>query len=186
MFLHLSVSYCVHRGGGVCLSACWDIPTGQAPRPWADTPPCRRLLQRTVRILLECILVLIFFRPHRGRGLCMSLPFCLWSHVPSRGSLSLVPCSFWGCFCPGHLCQGDPPDRDPCPMKSGQYASYCNAFLCLFGFDLCQFCFLRGGGYVSSENHQVSLARGMSRGYGGMSRGVYQGTWDTQPTSTDT
>ena len=91
MFLHLSVSYCVHRGGGVCLSACWDIPTGQAPRPWADTPPCRRLLQRTVRILLECILVLIFFRPHRGRGLCMSLPFCLWSHVPSRGSLSLVP-----------------------------------------------------------------------------------------------
>ena len=144
MFLHLSVSYSVH--GGRCLPQCMlGYP------PWAGTPslgrhpPCRRLLQRTVRILLECILVLIFFSSAQGRGLCMSLPFCLWSHVPSRGSLSLVPCSFWGCFCPGDLCQGDPPDRDPFPMKSGQYASYCNAFLCLFGFDLCQFCFFGGG-----------------------------------------
>ena len=42
----------VHRGRGVCLSACWaDNPLGQTP-PWADTP-----LQRTVCILLECILV---------------------------------------------------------------------------------------------------------------------------------
>ena len=65
----------VHRVG-VCLSACWDTPypwsrhpppqeqapprSRQPPRsrhpPGADTPS-RRLLLRTVRILLECILV---------------------------------------------------------------------------------------------------------------------------------
>ena len=33
MFLHLSVSHSVHRGG-VCLSACWDTHI-----PWADTHP---------------------------------------------------------------------------------------------------------------------------------------------------
>ena len=44
MFLHLSVSHSVHRG--VCLSACGKHP-----------PPGRRLPLRTVRILLECILV---------------------------------------------------------------------------------------------------------------------------------
>ena len=43
-----SVCHSVHRGRGVCPSACWD-PPGQ-------TPP-RRPLQRTVRILLECFLV---------------------------------------------------------------------------------------------------------------------------------
>ena len=56
----------------------------------------------------------------RGKGLCMmSLPvwlpgpmfllegLCLWSHVPSGGSLSLVPCSFWG------VSVLRPPDRDP-------------------------------------------------------------------------
>ena len=72
MFLHLSV---VLFTGGVFLSACWDTPQDQAP-PWEQTPPppqdqappgpgtppprrCeqRRLLLRTVRILLECILV---------------------------------------------------------------------------------------------------------------------------------
>ena len=48
MFLHLSVSHSVHRGG-VCPSACWDTPPpsrhslgqtppGQTP-PRADTPP---------------------------------------------------------------------------------------------------------------------------------------------------
>ena len=71
------------RGGVFVLSACWDTPPGQtSPRadtPWPDTPmgrhpngqtppgqtppradtpsPSRRLLLRTVRILLECILV---------------------------------------------------------------------------------------------------------------------------------
>ena len=104
MILHLYVSNSVHRGGGVCLSACWDTPTtwqvhppgqihtpagtpllsrhtllqvhppvdtppgwyplagtpGQVPSgrytPWQVHPP-RRSLQRTVRILLECFLV---------------------------------------------------------------------------------------------------------------------------------
>ena len=48
----------VHTGGGVvCLSACWDTtpPQEQIP-PGVDTPE-RRPLLRTVRILLECILV---------------------------------------------------------------------------------------------------------------------------------
>ena len=46
--VYTSVCHSVH-GGGVC----------QTPPLQADTsPPSRRLLQRTVRILLECILVL--------------------------------------------------------------------------------------------------------------------------------
>ena len=76
MFLHLSVSHSVHRGG--CLGDMtpvkhspgqtppWADTLPQADTPWADTPhqvrqspPGRRLLQRTVRILLECILVLM-------------------------------------------------------------------------------------------------------------------------------
>ena len=76
------VCHSVHRGGGFCLSACWDTtPWGQTP-PKADTPlrdqapprsgthpgadppgirhpsPNRRLLLWMVRILLECILVI--------------------------------------------------------------------------------------------------------------------------------
>ena len=44
---------------------------------------------------------------------------CLWSHVPSRGSLFR-----------GDLCQGDPPEqRPPRMVTSGRYASYWNAFL---------------------------------------------------------
>ena len=72
MFLHLSVSHCVHSGG-VCLSARWDThpPLGRPPRqtplgktppgktPPGQTPPSRRPLQRTVRILLKCFLVLV-------------------------------------------------------------------------------------------------------------------------------
>ena len=71
MFLHLSVSHCVHSGG-VCFSACWEThpswqtPLGRHPlgrHPWKDTPgqtpPSRWPLQRTVRILLECFLVLV-------------------------------------------------------------------------------------------------------------------------------
>ena len=81
------VCHSVHRGA-VCLSAGWDThtpwqtPPGQtspwADTPWVDTPwtdlparhppgqilPSRRLLQRTVRILLECILVKsVFYWP---------------------------------------------------------------------------------------------------------------------------
>ena len=67
VFLHLSVI--LSRG---CISACTGADT-----PWADTPPhrtdtnpppSRRLLQRTVRILLECILVSFsLFYSHRGQ-----------------------------------------------------------------------------------------------------------------------
>ena len=60
MFLHLSVSHSVHRGGGVCPSACWDTPPGTRGRhpPLGRLPPfSRRLLLRTIHILLECILV---------------------------------------------------------------------------------------------------------------------------------
>ena len=49
MFLHLSVGHSVHRGG-VYPSMHW------ADTRRVDTPP-RPPLQRTVRILLECILV---------------------------------------------------------------------------------------------------------------------------------
>ena len=71
------VCHSVHRAEGVYLSACWDThtpgqtppgkhPTGQTP-PWANTPPGRhpprRSLPRTVRILLECILVHTAPRP---------------------------------------------------------------------------------------------------------------------------
>ena len=69
-----------------------------------------------------------------GGGLCMisllvRLPcpmflgggLCLWSHVPSRGSLSLVRCSFWGggslslfsCSFQGVSVTQTPLDRDP-------------------------------------------------------------------------
>ena len=82
MFLHLSVI--MFTRGGVCLSACWDTipraappdqrPPASRPPPRADTPQPgtpqtrhpsprglgRRLLFRTVRILLECILVSMY------------------------------------------------------------------------------------------------------------------------------
>ena len=52
MFLHLSVTHCVHMGG-VYLSACWhthtpraDTPSGQTP-PRADTPPVQCMLGYT-------------------------------------------------------------------------------------------------------------------------------------------
>ena len=40
---------------------------------------------------------------HRGWGSLYDVASCLatWSHVPSRGSLSLVPCSFQGGLCHG-------------------------------------------------------------------------------------
>ena len=44
MFLHLSVSHSVHRGG--CLSACWDTtPPEQAPPPDQAPPRTRPLLE---------------------------------------------------------------------------------------------------------------------------------------------
>ena len=38
IFLHLSVIHSVHRGEGVCLSACWDTTPPRADPPGADTP----------------------------------------------------------------------------------------------------------------------------------------------------
>ena len=81
MFLHLSVSHSVHRGGEVYTPP-GRHPSGQTHKPPGQTPPLarhtphlgrhchpqppppgrpttpRQPLQRTVRILLECILVL--------------------------------------------------------------------------------------------------------------------------------
>ena len=42
---------------GVCLSACWNTPPSPRADPPGQAPPSRRLEQRTVRNLLECILV---------------------------------------------------------------------------------------------------------------------------------
>ena len=81
IFLHLSV---ILFTGGVCLSACWDTtppeqtppgsrhPPEQQPPPRSrhpprssSPPPGSRLqytvYERPVRILLECILVWVFF-----------------------------------------------------------------------------------------------------------------------------
>ena len=52
IFRSVCQEFCPRRGG-ICLSACWETHT---PPAWADTPS-RGLLLRTVRILLECILV---------------------------------------------------------------------------------------------------------------------------------
>ena len=51
MFLHLSVSHSVHRGG-VCPSACWDTPPRQTPPRQTPSPQ----QTNTAGILLECFL----------------------------------------------------------------------------------------------------------------------------------
>ena len=100
IFLHLSVSHSVHRGCGVCLSACWDTPPGRhpphpqgadtlpgadtpqeqisvPPSPWEQTPPAQCMLgdtgnKRAVRILLECILVVTEFSENiEGKLKCL-------------------------------------------------------------------------------------------------------------------
>ena len=70
---HRHLWFC-SRGGGLCIPACTGADTPRADTPWADslpwadtpradtprhgqTPPTRRRLLRTVRKLLECILV---------------------------------------------------------------------------------------------------------------------------------
>ena len=66
IFLHVSVSHSVHRGG-VCLSACWDTsPRAEPPPPLAHPPsgtppPAQSMLEdtvnaRAIRILLNAIL----------------------------------------------------------------------------------------------------------------------------------
>ena len=82
IFLHLSVIHSVHRGEGVCLSACWDTPLGadtppppSGHPPRADNPPGsrhpppesrlqHRVYERPVRVL-ECILVNPQFGPNK-------------------------------------------------------------------------------------------------------------------------
>ena len=58
MFLHLSVSHSVHRRLVYTPAPPGRHPRGRHP-PGKHTPP-RRPLQRTVRILLECILVFTY------------------------------------------------------------------------------------------------------------------------------
>ena len=57
MFSQACVKNFVHRGRGEVYT-----PQGDTPSPWPGRhpPPGRRLLQRTIRILLDCILVLHF------------------------------------------------------------------------------------------------------------------------------
>ena len=70
IFSQACVKNSVHRVGGVCLSACSDTPLLGRQPPWTHRPldrhpppgqtappPSSWLLQQTVRILLECILV---------------------------------------------------------------------------------------------------------------------------------
>ena len=89
MFLHLSVC---PQGGGVCLSACWDT-----------TSPSRRLLLRTVRILLECILLVYNIYRLQGKVMFSEVFVCPpglggWGPPPARDPP------------PG---RDPPPDRDP-------------------------------------------------------------------------
>ena len=94
----LSVILFTGGGGGGCLSACWDAPRSRPPRtrhppgagtPRADTPPSRhthpeqthtpgnrhppsrRLMLRTVRILLECILIGMDISTQIGIRVCV-------------------------------------------------------------------------------------------------------------------
>ena len=59
-FLHFSVSHSLHTGGGgVADTAPRQTPPGRHTPLGRHPPPHRWPLQRTVRILLECILVRI-------------------------------------------------------------------------------------------------------------------------------
>ena len=60
MFLHLSVSHSVHRGGQTP-PLLGRHPVGRPPGRPPPSTTSRRLLLRTVRILLKCILVIIYF-----------------------------------------------------------------------------------------------------------------------------
>ena len=63
------------------------LPPVQTPPAWTDTPsPSRRLLLWTVRILLECILVLTIFSAvlQRGQGEPDGASEGLWESIPLR------------------------------------------------------------------------------------------------------
>ena len=76
IFTSVCQEFCPRGGERFCLSACWDTPPSKPPRPGrppdqADpprtrqTPPGTRhhhtVYEQPVRILLECILVIVFF-----------------------------------------------------------------------------------------------------------------------------
>ena len=66
---------------GVCLSACWDT----------THPPSRRLLLRTVRILLECILIVYNIYRLQGKVMFSEVFVCPpgvggWGPPPARDS----------------------------------------------------------------------------------------------------
>ena len=121
MFLHLSVSHSVHKGG-VCLSACWDThtspgrhpparhPPGQTPsldrHPTGQThTPSRRPLQWTVRILLECFLVWNewgYYQYYACPMLCM-ITLLYWAFTTQNIVwcilyMECVQCYAWGPF----------------------------------------------------------------------------------------
>ena len=77
MFLHVSVILSHRRGGLAGRYAPGQTPPGRQTPPLAETPPQGRPLQRTVRILLECILVSVipFFHlsVYCGIGTCNML-----------------------------------------------------------------------------------------------------------------
>ena len=98
-YVFTRICHSVHRGG---LPQCMleytplaDNPRANNP-PWADTPrpdtspsPFRQLLLRTIRILLECILVMIAVGEEGYTSLSC------WSFVKSHLRLS----AWFVCFC---------------------------------------------------------------------------------------
>ena len=118
MFLHLYVSHSVHRGGG-CLA---DIPQadtpplgrhppgqtspGRHPPPRAETPPGCSGRQRTVRILLECILV--FFRSFVVLSTCVVCVIC-FGNDPAEVFMIFMLQSPMSCFFCCHQCSLNAP-----------------------------------------------------------------------------
>ena len=119
---HVCPSFC---SWGVCLSACWDT-TPQTRHPQTrhplgpGTPPgtrhlplCRRLLLRTLRILLECILVhkvflLDSFRLGKCRDETSELKqkrgkMLLFQKMTERSNNGCI--MSWPCFLNFHICK---------------------------------------------------------------------------------
>ena len=129
IFLHLSVIHSVHKGGEYLTrpdtpppSRTSHHPPPDQDPPGQDTPQTRHppgnsrlrntVNDRPVRILLECILVLSM-----GWGSLCNVTSCLaaWSHVPSRGRVSVSgPMFLQG----GSLSRGSLSRRDLCPGRS--------------------------------------------------------------------
>ena len=86
---HMCLS--VHREGG-----------GVHP-PAVDTPPSRRLLQRTLRILLECILVKLWYWMMLGNALSdwsTRMEFCSWNcTLPPEKNYPNGKHEFFRCVC---------------------------------------------------------------------------------------